>query len=264
MSTVSASSEALRAVLWQPTGDIVGLVDDLLKVCGERGLQLDWHAGRLRVRSFAGAWQELGDVPLRKSAFRAVLARFAVLCNERRPGSCSPYGGQGEIVVGNHPATVLRVDFTNTPDEQRLRLTHGGTAMSTSPVPEVEGHPLLAALLDEVPRLQKDLGGWWPTHLVPALDAFPDQPSDAQLVTALADLRTVLLRRADVDPWLGDIARLGSEQDAGGPRMTSPAEYRERQEPPTPPIKNRTVVEQARKLAEALKTPPPPSGPGKK
>jgi hypothetical protein len=102
----------------QPAGGIAGLVDDLLTACREHGLQLDWQAGRWRVRSFAEDWHELEEVPLRKSAFRALLARLVTLCNEQRPGSCSPYGGQGEITVGSSPATVFRLVFTNTPSDQ--------------------------------------------------------------------------------------------------------------------------------------------------
>ena len=37
------------------------------------------------------------DVPLQKSVVRAALARVAVLCNERIPGSVSPFGGQGRL-----------------------------------------------------------------------------------------------------------------------------------------------------------------------
>ena len=64
----------------------------------------------------------MGDVPLRKSALRAILARVAALCNERTPNSVSPYGGQGELSVGANPAVVFRVRFANTLAEQRLEL----------------------------------------------------------------------------------------------------------------------------------------------
>jgi hypothetical protein len=123
MSTISPWSGSLRDALTQPARDTTGLVDDLLTVCRQQGLQLDWYMDRWRVRFFGEDWYEWPDGPLRKSVFRAILARLAVLCNERRPGSCSPYGGQGEIAVGSDPATVFRVVFTNTPSEQRLELT---------------------------------------------------------------------------------------------------------------------------------------------
>jgi len=98
------------------------LVDDLLAVCLEHGLQLDWQADRCRVRSFGGGWEESIDVPLRKSVFRAILARVATLCNERIPNSVSPYGGQGELSVGANRPAVFRVTFANTPTEQKLEL----------------------------------------------------------------------------------------------------------------------------------------------
>jgi hypothetical protein len=99
------------------------LVNDLLQLCQERGLQLDWQADCCRVRPVAGGSEEVIESPLRKSLFRAILARVAVLCNERSPNSVSPYGGRGELIVGANPATVFRVVFTNTPGEQRLELT---------------------------------------------------------------------------------------------------------------------------------------------
>jgi hypothetical protein len=123
MSTVAQVSEILRRILLHPDHGIAGLVDDLLVLCLEHGLQLDWQANRCRVRSFGGDSNELIDVPLRKSVFRAILARVAALCNERAPNAASPYGGQGELSAGTNPAAVSRVVFVNTPATQRLELT---------------------------------------------------------------------------------------------------------------------------------------------
>jgi hypothetical protein len=124
MSATSQIPEVVRRALANPTRGVVGLVDDLLAVCLEHGLQLDWQADRCRVRSPGGDWEEVVDVPLRKSAFRAILARVAALCNEHVPNSVSPYGGQGELSVGEN-AAVFRVTFDNTPAEQRLELISG-------------------------------------------------------------------------------------------------------------------------------------------
>jgi hypothetical protein len=125
MNTTSHPSKAVLNVLTQPTRGVVGLVDDLLKACWEHGLHLDWQADRCRVRSPGGKWEEWVDVPLRKSVFRAILARVAALCNERAPSSVSPYGGQGELSVGADPAAVCRITFVNTPAEQKLELLTG-------------------------------------------------------------------------------------------------------------------------------------------
>ncbi len=122
MKTASDIAESLRRIVERPTGGVTGLVDDLLIVRRDHGLQLDWQADRCRVRSRSGDWEELADVSLRKSVFRAVLARVAALCNERIPNSVSPYCGQGELAVGAEPATVFRVTFANAPDDQRLEL----------------------------------------------------------------------------------------------------------------------------------------------
>lgn len=98
------------------------MVDEVLAVCREYGLQLDWQADRCRVRPAGGEWEEVSDGPLRKSVFRAVLARIATLCNDRTPNSVSPYGGQGELPIGGEPPVVIRVAFVNTPAEQKLEL----------------------------------------------------------------------------------------------------------------------------------------------
>jgi hypothetical protein len=122
MNTTAQLSGIIRGVLTKPTGGIVGLVDDLLVVCLEHGLQLDWQADRCRFRSFGADWEEVIDVALPKSVFRAILARMAALCNERTPNSVSPYGGQGELSVGENPEAVFRVTFVNTPAAQKLEL----------------------------------------------------------------------------------------------------------------------------------------------
>jgi hypothetical protein len=92
-------------------------------LCREHRLQIDWQVDCCHVRPLAGGSEEVIHGPLRKSLLRAVLARVAVLCNERSPNSVSPFGGQGELTEGANPGTVFRVVFTNTPGEQRLELT---------------------------------------------------------------------------------------------------------------------------------------------
>jgi hypothetical protein len=122
MNTVSSFSEQLGRV-FTPTGrGVLDVVDHLLELCQEPGLQLDWYGNRCRVRTLGAQPQESNDIPLPKSIFRAILARVAVLCNERRPNSVSPYRGQGALVVGGNPARVIRATFVNTPAEQRLVL----------------------------------------------------------------------------------------------------------------------------------------------
>jgi hypothetical protein len=137
MSSPPLSSGGLRRVLAHPGHGVVGLVDDLLGLCRDQGLQLDWRADCCRVRSLVGGAEEVVDVAFRKSVRRAILARVAALCNERRPNSVSPYGGQGELSIGD-PATVFRVSFTNTPDEQWFQLipTLDGVPKGTFPTPD--------------------------------------------------------------------------------------------------------------------------------
>lgn len=136
MSTPAEISDALRRVLAHPSRGVTGLVDDLLGVCREHGLQLDWQGDRCRTRSFRGDWGEWMEVALRKSVFRAILARLASLCNERNPHSVSPYGGRGELSVGVNPPSLVKVSFANTPTEQKLELTTEGAEKEAETVSE--------------------------------------------------------------------------------------------------------------------------------
>lgn len=122
MSTLSPFSERLQRAFNPSRRGVIGIVDELLVLCREEGLQLDWQANRCRVRRLGAAVQESTEIPLPKSVFRAILARLAALCNERTPNSVSPYGGEGEFSVLTEPQTVFRVTFTNTPGEQRLEV----------------------------------------------------------------------------------------------------------------------------------------------
>jgi hypothetical protein len=143
MNNTSMFQEQLRKA-FQPTGSgVVGVVDHLLGLCGEEGLRLDWHLDGCRVRLLGGASHDSFEVPLRKSFFRAILARMAALCNQRVPGSVSPYGGAGELTVGTEQPTLFRVVFTNTPDEQRLEVRRAGSVL--------EQHSRLALAESEQP-----------------------------------------------------------------------------------------------------------------
>jgi hypothetical protein len=268
MNTVFSPTEAIRVVFAQPARDLAGMVDDLLAVCSEHDLELDWRADCCRVRSRTEDWRDLDDQPLRRSSFRGLLARLAALCNERRPGSCSPYGGQGEIAVSG---AVFRFVFTNTPAEQRLQLTRDRrtlplTSGETLMMPEIgtqTGHPAIAALLAELPQLQNpDLGGWTQGCLLPALEAFQDNASEAEFADAMVNLRNVLLRRAVDEHWLSPIADQCSMEYVGPPHvMTSAAALKPNIVLPDNRTKNQFTLELVRQLREALRPPVPKKEP---
>src|SRR5258708_38171699 len=104
----SANSQRLQHALLSPTGGVVGLVDELISICAENALELDWQADCCRARWPGNDQEEQIPTPGRKSVFRAILARIAALCNESRPNSVSPYGGTGELSVAANPKAVLR------------------------------------------------------------------------------------------------------------------------------------------------------------
>lgn len=125
MNTTSTFSDTLRGALLHPTNGIVGMVDGLLTLCRDRTLQFEWHGDVCRIVCLDSDSQEVIDVPLRLSVFRAILARVAALCNEQRSGSVTPYGGKCDLSIGSNPASILilQIDFVNTAATQRVSIS---------------------------------------------------------------------------------------------------------------------------------------------
>jgi hypothetical protein len=120
-STISIADTFVRA-LTPSTNGVVGIVHQVLEFCQESGIEVDFKNDACRLRCAERGSEEVVPNALSKSAFRAVIARFAALCNEQTPNSVSPYGGSGQISLGNDPTSVFRVEFENTPDRQSLEL----------------------------------------------------------------------------------------------------------------------------------------------
>jgi hypothetical protein len=110
--------DALRDAILKPTRAFVGVVDDVLNLCHANNLQIDWCMETCRVQRLGVESADTLNVPLRKSVFRAILARVATLCDEQAPGSFAPFGGQGELKMG--AGTILRLSWMNTLGEQKL------------------------------------------------------------------------------------------------------------------------------------------------
>jgi hypothetical protein len=122
---------------------VVGLVDDLLGFCGERGLRLDWQDDQCRVHWLGLEPNDFAEIPLGKSVFRAMLARIAALCNERTPNSVSAYGGEGELSIPTDRPAVFHVEFANTPGEQWMevaRVSAGEKGSALDSAPQGVGH----------------------------------------------------------------------------------------------------------------------------
>jgi|SRR6516162_547466 hypothetical protein len=122
MNKVSQISETLSRIIHDPTGGVVHLVDNLLAVCRDEGLCVEWQNKHLSARSIDRNWSESLKVSIPDSVFRAILARVAVLCNAQKPGSVTPYGGTTDLVLDSDSQTALSVAFVNTASEQRLDL----------------------------------------------------------------------------------------------------------------------------------------------
>lgn len=121
MSEKTTNLDGLNAIFKPGPRGVVGLVDDLLRICPPGGIELDWHDDRCRVYFRNGNGDAAFATPLPKSVFRAALARIAALCNEHRPGSVTPYGGEGEFQQVDGPA-IFAATFVNTPSDPKLTL----------------------------------------------------------------------------------------------------------------------------------------------
>lgn len=132
--------DRIRRALTVPTRGVLGLVDELLAVACEQDIRLRWQDGQCLV-SAPTVDPPIG-VPVPKSVVRAVLARIAALCNERVPDSVTPYGGEGEVSVGD-TVTVVRARFVNSPEEQSLELC----PIHVEPAEPIQGQQL--ATIDE-------------------------------------------------------------------------------------------------------------------
>ena len=98
------------------------MVDDLLGACCGHNIQLAWQDGQCRLSSSDGEWEDTIDLPIRRSVFRAILARVATLCNIQLADSVSPYGGTADLTVGYTPTGMLTVTIVNTPAEHGMRI----------------------------------------------------------------------------------------------------------------------------------------------
>jgi hypothetical protein len=134
MTTTSSLSLSLQRAFEPPASGFVGIVDNLLALCREGQLEVIYHSETCHCSIRHGAVEESIEIPFRKSVFRAMLARVAALCNEQRPDSVSPYGGQGELSVGPVPVAVFLVKFVNTAEEQKLEFTHSNRINPAQPV----------------------------------------------------------------------------------------------------------------------------------
>jgi hypothetical protein len=118
------ADDRLRRAFAPTQGGIVGLTDQLLEACVGSDVEFKRVGNRCVCNWTVNGKTKEAPVPVPAAAFRTILARIAVLCNEFSPNAVSPYGGEGLLTVKGPPPMVLRVAFVNTPNEQRLEVRH--------------------------------------------------------------------------------------------------------------------------------------------
>jgi hypothetical protein len=114
--------DCLRQAFATTPRGVVGLTEQLLGAFVGGDVEFERVGDHCVCR-----WSDSGDiqeatVPLPPAAFRTILARIAVLCNERSPHSVTPYGGKGLLTVNGEAEAFFQVAFVNTPEKQRLEL----------------------------------------------------------------------------------------------------------------------------------------------
>jgi hypothetical protein len=142
MIDTSSTRELIQRALSYPSAGVVGAVDELLAIATEYSFRLERQPDGCRVHLLDSATSDFVDVQIRNSAFRAILARISVLCNQQHSNCVSPYGGQGELVIGSSPTTKLHVSFVNTPAEQSIDLLRAGQPTAPNCEQVKPSHPL--------------------------------------------------------------------------------------------------------------------------
>ena len=114
-------SARIQSIVLHPAAGITGIVNEMLRLCSDDRLSIEWEREKCHVRSLDGGWATVVELTLEKSVFRAVLARVAVLCDESS-NSTSPYGGEGEVKASGSNAARIRVKFENSTEKQQIQL----------------------------------------------------------------------------------------------------------------------------------------------
>ena len=103
--------------------DVVKFSDELMQLCAEHELRLRLEPSQCVVESSGG--KESIDVienPMRRSQFRAVLARIGAICSECSNRIMTPYGGDWEVSYSGDQSRRIRVSLHNTPNAQFVEL----------------------------------------------------------------------------------------------------------------------------------------------
>lgn len=121
MSEASLVSKLVQD-LPRPPGGVVAFVDVLVRAALHASLEVQWKDGHVLLRHIDAVPSEDAVLSISKAAVRAALARVAVLCNEGRAESASPYRGVGTIFVDGN-SQGIDIQFENTADCVRLELS---------------------------------------------------------------------------------------------------------------------------------------------
>lgn len=103
--------------------DVVKFSDEFMQLCAIHELHLRLEPSQCVVESCGGKESiDMIENSMRRSQFRAVLARIAAICSEGSNSIMTPYGGDWEVSYGGDQNRRIRVSIQNTPDAQFVEL----------------------------------------------------------------------------------------------------------------------------------------------
>lgn len=130
MISTSTINDRLQRAFRPTQHGVIGLTEQFLAACIGADLEIKRVGDRCVCLWTEGGNAEQAPLPIPPAAFRTILARVAALCNERSPGSVSPYGGEARLAVGE--AEVF-VKFVNTPQAQELQVKNDRSGNGVPP-----------------------------------------------------------------------------------------------------------------------------------
>lgn len=152
MISSASISDRVRQAFTPTSLGIVGLTDQMLGACAGGDVVFERVGDCCVYHWTVEDDTQDGLVPIPPAAFRTILARIAVLCNERRPNSVTPYRGEGLLTVPGQPSDLLHVRFTNTPEQQQLAVKGVGRSEMSEATPQIEEPDPVPWVPESVPR----------------------------------------------------------------------------------------------------------------
>jgi hypothetical protein len=112
--------DAIIDLFQKPQLGCVAIVDGILKIACKFPLKFEWAEDRCQLQILNSDQQT--KMPIRKSTFRAIIARVATIASEKSFLAFNPSVGDENFSIGADVDIGLAARFENSPDRQMLEL----------------------------------------------------------------------------------------------------------------------------------------------